>query len=139
MTTCLQRWWLHPSDLLMPRSHAFGLVRKSPRLTAASRPNGHAAGTTSSFQDRFTSPRRVAAAAQRGCHSHGARPACLCHRSAAPTCAGPVPLLAASGTSMGLLSGHGGVCRKVSLRHRLERRWAPKACATWSDSGDQEN
>jgi hypothetical protein len=36
-------------------------------------------------------------------------------------------------------SGHGGVCGKVSLRHHLERRWAPKVCATWSDSGDQEN
>ena len=35
--------------------------------------------------------------------------------------------------------GHGGVCGKVSLRHHLERRWAPKVCATWSDSGDQEN
>jgi hypothetical protein len=28
LTPCLQRWWLHPSDLLMPRSHAFGLVRE---------------------------------------------------------------------------------------------------------------
>ncbi len=37
---------------------------------------------------------------------------------------GPVKTRAALGTSMGLLSGHGGVCGKVSLRHRLERRWA---------------